>query len=95
MATSTPFVHVTVNRFGFNVLDVKINLVNTEEPRKTAVMLVALTCGIELDDKENIDWLESQYKQSITNHESVNPNHTTFYVCDDLINFVYEVEKDR
>lgn len=95
MATSTPFVHVTVNRFGFNVLDVKINLVNTEQPRKTAVMLVALTCGIELDDKENIDWLESQYKQSITNHETVNPNHTTFYVCDDLINFVYEVEKDR
>lgn len=95
MATSTPFVHVTVNRFGFNVLDVKINLVNTEQPRKTAIMLVALTCGIELDDKENIDWLESQYKQSITNHETVNPNHTTFYVCDDLINFVYEVEKDR
>jgi len=95
MATSTPFVHVTVNRFGFNVLDVKINLVNTEEPRKTAVMLVALTCGIELDDKENIDWLESQYKQSITNHETVNPNHTTFYVCDDLINFVYQVEKDK
>ena len=95
MATSTPFVHVTVNRFGFNVLDVKINLVNTEEPRKTAVMLVALTCGIELDDKENIDWLESQYKQSITNHETVNPNNTTFYVCDDLINFVYQVEKDK
>lgn len=95
MATSTPFVHVTVNRFGFNVLDVKINLVNTEQPRKTAVMLVALTCGIELDDKENIDWLESQYKQSITNHETVNPNHTTFYVCDDLINFVYQVEKDK
>jgi hypothetical protein len=95
MATSTPFVHVTVNRFGFNVLDVKINLVNTEEPRKTAVMLVALTCGIQLDDKENIDWLESQYNQSITNHANVNPIHTTFYVCDDLINFVYEVEKDR
>jgi len=95
MATSTPFVHVTVNRFGFNVLDVKINLVNTEQPRKTAVMLVALTCGIDLDDKENIDWLESQYKQSITNHETVNPNHTTFYVCDDLINFVYQVEKDK
>lgn len=95
MATSTPFVHVTVNRFGFNVLDVKINLVNTEEPRKTAVMLVALNCGIELDDKDNMDWLESQYTQSITNHETVNPNHTTSYVGDDLINFVYQVEKDK
>lgn len=95
MATSTPFVHVTVNRFGFNVLDVKINLVNTEEPRKTAIMLVALTCGIDLDDKDNMNWLESQYTQSITKHETVNPNHTTFYVEDDLINFTYQVEKDK
>lgn len=95
MASSIPFVHVTVNRFGFNVLDVKINLVNTEEPRKTAVMLVALTCGISQDDKDNIEWLESQYTQSITNHETVNPNHTTFYVEDDLVTFRYEVETDR
>lgn len=95
MASSTPFVHVTVNRYGFNILDVKINLVNTEDPRKTAVMLVALACGIESDDQDNLDWLEDQYTRSIANHETVNPNHTTFYLYDDLINFVYEVEKDK
>ena len=95
MNRSTPFVNVTVNRFGFNVLDVRINLVNTEEPRKTAVMLVALTCGIELDDRENMEWLESQYTQSITNHETIKPEHRAFYVEDDLITFRYEVETER
>lgn len=95
MASTTPFVRVTVNRFGFNVLDVKINLVNTEEPRKTAVTLVALTCGVSLDDKDNIDWLETQYKHLIDQHETVKQGHNTFYLEDDLISFCYVVETDR
>lgn len=95
MASSIPFVHVSVNRFGFNVLDVKINLVNTEEPRKTAVMLVCATCDISQDDKDNIEWLERQYKSLISNQATVKEGHNAFYVDDDLISFRYEVETDR
>lgn len=95
MSSTTPFVHVSVNRFGFNILDVKINLVNTEEPRKTAVMLVAITCGISQKDKDNIEWLETQYKYCVENREALKEGHNTFYLEDDLITFRYEVETDR
>lgn len=95
MASTTPFVNVSVNRFGFNILDVKINLVNTEEPRKTAVMLVALTCGISQDDSDNMQWLESQYKYCIENHDLLTNGHNTFYLNDDLVSFSYEVESER
>lgn len=94
MATSTPFARVSVNRFGFNILDVRINLVNTEEPMKMAVMLVAMTCACQ-DNQDDLEWIETQYKQSITNHTTVNPNHRTFYVGDDLVSFCYEVEEDK
>lgn len=97
MATSTPFVHVTVNRFGFNILDIRINLVGTEEPRKLACMMVLMACGLADSNhmEDNMKWLEDNYTQSITNHETVKPEHTTFYLYDDLVNFRYEVQHDR
>lgn len=97
MASAIPFVNVSVNRFGFNILDVKINLVGTEEPRKLACMMVLMACGIidPQDQKDNMQWLEDNYTQSVTNHETVKPGHTTFYINDDLVSFRYEVEYDK
>lgn len=97
MATSTPFVNVSVNRFGFNVLDVRINLVGTEEPKRMAIMLALMACGItDPDDQaDNMQWLEDNYTQSVTNHKTVQAGHTTFYLGDDLISFRYETEDDK
>lgn len=97
MATSTPFAHVSVNRFGFNILDIRINLVNTDEPRRMAAMMVLMACGITSAEEQadHMEWLESNYKQSITNHETVNPNHRTFYLGTDLVSFRYEVQEDK
>lgn len=97
MATSTPFVNVSVNRFGFNVLDVRINLVGTEEPKRMAIMLVFMACGITDPDDQtaNMQWLEDNYTQSVTNHETVKAGHTTFYLGDDLVSFRYETEDDK
>lgn len=97
MASSTPFVNVSVNRFGFNVLDVRMNLVGTDEPRKMACMMVLMACGINDAEgqADNMQWLEDNYTQSITNHETVKPGHTTFYLGDDLVSFRYEVEHDK
>jgi hypothetical protein len=97
MATSTPFVNVSVNRFGFNVLDIRINLVGTENPRQLAVMMVLMACGITdpEDQQDQMEWLESNYKQSVDGHADVKPGHTTFYLNDDLVSFRYELEKDK
>lgn len=97
MATSTPFAHVSVNRFGFNILDIRINLVNTDEPRRMAAMMVLMACGINDAEgqEDHMQWLEDNYTQSITNHETVKPGHTTFYLGDDLVSFRYEVEHDK
>ena len=97
MAASIPFANVSVNRFGFNILDIKINLVNTDEPRRMAVMMVLMACGITnpQDQAYHMEWLEDNYTQSITNHETVNPAHNTFYLNDDLVTFRYEVQHDK
>lgn len=97
MATSTSFVHVSVNRFGFNILDARLNLVGTEEPRKLAIMMVFMAVGMTDAEEQgdNLQWLEDNYTQNITNHESVKPGHTTFYLGDDLVSFRYEVQHDK
>ncbi|EBS4516647.1 hypothetical protein DQT32_04460 [Salmonella enterica subsp. enterica serovar Braenderup] len=97
MATSTPFAHVSVNRFGFNVLDIRINLVGTDEPRRMAAMMVLMACGINDAEgqADHMQWVEDNYTQSITNHDTVNPNHRTFYIGTDLVSFRYEVQEDK
>lgn len=97
MATSTPFVNVSVNRHGFNILDVRMNIVGTDSPREMAIMMVFMACGITDPEEqaENRQWLEDNYKQNITNHATVKPGHTTFYLGDDLVSFRYEVEHDK
>ncbi len=97
MATSTPFAHVTVNRFGFNVLDIRINLVGTEEPRKLACMMVLMACGLTDSNhvEDDMKWLEDNYNQNVTNHESVKPGQTTFYLNDDLVSISYHVVEDK
>lgn len=97
MATSTTFVNVSVNRHGFNILDARINLVGTDEPRKMAIMMVFMAVGMTdaEEQQDNMQWLEDQYTQSVTNHDTVKPGHTTFYLNDDLVSFNYEVQHDR
>lgn len=97
MATSTTFVNVSVNRHGFNILDARINLVGTEEPRKMAIMMVFMAVGMTdaEEQQDNMQWLEDQYTQSVTNHDTVKPGHTAFYLNDDLVSFSYEVQHDR
>ncbi len=97
MATSTPFVTVTVNRFGFNILDTRINLVGTENPRQLAIMMVLFACGITdpEEQKDQMEWLETNYKQSVDGHADVKPGHNAFYLNDDLVSFNYEQQQDK
>ncbi len=102
MATSTPFVSVTVNRFGFNILDVKMNLVGTDSPRVMAAMMVLAACGISIDDpeyKEEMHWIESNYSKEMDAQASCSvPSEYVlkpFRVNDDLVSFHYIVEYDK
>lgn len=97
MATTTPFVHVSVNRFGFNILDVRINLAGTEEPRKMAMAMVFMACGITdpEEQQDNMQWLDDQYTQAITNHETFKQENAPFYLEDDLITFRYVQQHDK
>jgi hypothetical protein len=102
MATSTPFVNVSVNRFGFNILDVRINLVGTENPKAVVAMLVLATAGIRPDDSdcaEQMDWIESQYSKELDAQASCSVLSEyvlkPFYVNDDLVSFRYEVVYDN
>lgn len=102
MATSsTPFVHVTVNRFGFNILDVRINLVGTDSPKAVAAMLVLVTAGISPDDAECAEWMDWVEKQYINELEAQSkcavPSEYVlkpFRVNDDLVSFRYEIVYD-
>jgi hypothetical protein len=102
MATSTPFVHVTINQYGFSVLDTRINLVNTDAPKAIALMMIMATAGIRSDDADGVEWMEwieEQYTKELEAQStcSVPSSYVLkpFHVNDYLVSIRHEVVYDN
>lgn len=83
----TPFIRVAINRYGFSALDVRINIIGTDDTKKVAVNLLStMTNASSLDD---LDWFSQQYDLACKKY-SVNKDDggTQFHVGDDLVSII-------
>ena len=82
--TKTPFVQVTINRHGFNVLDVRFNVVGTEKTQQHVIMLISSVTGRDASDDN--DWISSWYDHVMDAYKSKKETSSeSFYIEDDLI----------
>ena len=81
---TSPFIRVSVNRYGFNVLDVRIQLLGTDEPVKQAVML--LSAITSANSPEDIKWFEESYELACKKYiVNADEGHVQCRVGDDLV----------
>lgn len=83
----TPFIRVSINRYGFSALDVRINIIGTDDTKTVAVNL--LSTMTKASSYEDLDRLGQQYDLACKKY-GVNKDDggTQFHVGDDLVSII-------
>jgi hypothetical protein len=85
--TKFPLFRLSINRYGFGVLDTTFTITGAEDLKSLVILLISQVTG--RDPQDDNDFISSWYDETLSQYE-VNPEngYQYFYIGDDLISFI-------